>query len=733
MSFFSELKRRNVFRVGVAYLIGAWLLAQIADLLIDNIGAPDWVMKTLFVVLALGFPISLFFAWAFELTPEGVKRESEVDRSQSIARVTGRKLDRSIIVILLLALGYFAWDKYSAEPQAVTPDAPVAVEETEIDRSIAVLPFVNMSADADNEYFSDGLSEELLNLLAKVDGLKVAARTSSFKFKKSEADIGEIGAQLNVAHVLEGSVRKSGNHARITAQLIKVDDGFHLWSETYDRELDNIFEVQDEIATAIVDALKLPLLGHDAKPLTSTTATDNFAAYDLYLLGRHHARAFTEEGYKRAIEYYLKALEIDPSFAAAYSGLADAYIFLADFGNMPTGEAYQLSQAAAEKALAIDPGSPEAHASMGLLLNNLSHQREAEAHFVKALQVNPNYVDAMLFYLNNLNSQFRITEAKRISERAVNADPLSYSVRRDIAIQFMWTRQFDDSLKVIQEFLAANPEDPTPYELWGDLFFKRGSPQSAIPMYRNAHRLRPGDIYMAWRNTYSGLQLDDENLAAYWLKEAQKRGADAQWTRRAERDFMYAKGDFAGMLEQLDQTLETLPGHITFQFLRGIALMNLGEVDAARDTLRQALELDGYDSGQPLIGSELSIAVQLANMLDQDGNADERDTLLTGIAALLAQRLPSEPANADLLYISASAASVRNDLPGVLRELKAAVDAGFRNHWYLTRDPVFKRWQDNPDFIAFHQGMLEAAARMRAEYYVNNPADQTAVAPEGKQ
>ena len=734
MSLFNELKRRNVFRVGVAYLIGAWLLAQITDLLIDNIGAPDWVMKTLFVVLALGFFLALFFAWAFEMTPDGVKRESEVDRSQSITNVTGRKLDRSIIVILLLALGYFAWDKFSAQPGAVAPAAqlaPTTVEEAAIDKSIAVLPFVNMSADANNEYFSDGLSEELLNLLAKVDGLKVAARTSSFKFKNSEADIAEIGSKLNVATVLEGSVRKSGNHARITAQLIKVDDGFHLWSETYDRDLDNIFEVQDEIARAIVDALKLPLLGHDAKPLTSTAATGNFAAYDLYLLGRHHARAFTEEGYKRANEYFLKALEIDPSFAAAYSGLADAYIFLADFGNMPTGEAYQLAQTAAEKALAIDPDSPEAHTSMGLLLNNLSHQREAEAHFLKALEVNPNYVDAMLFYHNVLNSQFRITEAMRMTERAVNADPLSYSVRRALADQFIWTRQYDDSLKVTQEFLAANPEDPTPYENWGDLLQRKGSPQSAIPMYRNAHRLRPGDIYMAWRNTLSALQLDDENLATYWLKEAQKRGTDAQWTRRAERDLMYAKGDFAGMLEQIDQTLEALPGHIIFHYLRAIALLNLGKADAARDALRQALELDGYVSGQPLIGSELLIAIQLANVLDQDGDADERDTLLAAITELQEQRLPSEPANADLLYISASAASVMNDLPGVLRELGAAIDAGFRNHWYLLRDPVFKRWQDKPDFIAFHQGMLDAAARMRAEYYVNNPADKAAVVPEG--
>jgi TolB-like protein/Tfp pilus assembly protein PilF len=730
MSFFSELKRRNVFRVGIAYLIGAWLLAQIADLLIDNIGAPDWVMKTLFVVLALGFFIALFFAWAFELTPDGVKRESEVDRSQSIANVTGRKLDRSIIVILLLALGYFAWDKFSTPPLPVQHQA-AAIEEAGIDKSIAVLPFVNMSADADNEYFSDGLSEELLNLLAKVDGLKVAARTSSFKFKKSEADISEIGEQLHVAHVLEGSVRKSGNQARITAQLIKVDDGFHMWSETYDRDLDNIFEVQDEIAKAIVDALKLPLLGHDAKPLTSTTVTDNFAAYDLYLLGRHHARAFTEEGYRRANDYYLKALEIDPSFAAAYSGLADAYIFLADFGNLPMGEANQLARTAAEKALAIDPDSPEAHASMGLLLNNITQERVAETHFLKALQVNPNYVDAMLWYRTSLNAQLRVTEAMRITDRAMNTDPLSYSVRRAVADELIWMQRTDESLKVIQEFLAANPEDPTPYEIWGDLFHRIGLPQNAIPMYRNAHRLRPGDIYMAFRNVESGLQLDDENLVAHWLKEARARGDDAQWTRRAEREIAYATGDFSGLLVLVEQMLETSPGLIAFQNLRAIALMNLGEIDAARETLRQALETTGYLDGQPLIGSELRNAIQLANVLDLDGNADARDALLASIDDVLKRIHQSEPPTVTASYIGAGVASVRNDLPGVLRELEAAIDAGFRSHWDLLRDPVFKRWQDNPDFIAFHQGMLEAAARMRREYYVNNPAEAPVAATEG--
>ena len=731
MSFFVELKRRNVFRVGIAYLIGSWLLAQIADLLIDNIGAPDWVMKTLFVVLALGFPLSLFFAWAFEMTPDGVKRESEIDRSQSITNVTGRKLDRSIIFVLVLALGYFAWDKFSAQSQTVTPVEPTIVEEVAIDKSIAVLPFVNMSADANNEYFSDGLSEELLNLLAKVDGLKVAARTSSFKFKKSEADIGEIGRQLNVATVLEGSVRRSGNHARITAQLIKVDDGFHLWSETYDRELDNIFEVQDEIAKAIVDALKLPLLGHDAKPLTSTATTDNFEAYDLYLLGRHHARVYSEEDFNRAIEYYLRAIEIDPSFAAAYSGLADGYIFLSDFGNMPQGEAYQLARSAAEKALAIDPDSPEAHTSMGLLLNSLRHSGEAETHFLNALEVNPNYVNALLWYCNNLNNQYRVSEGMGLVMRAMNVDPLSHNVRRNYALQMSRVRRFDDAQNEIQAFIAAKPDDPMPYELWGDLFMAKGLPQNAVPMFRNAHRLRPGDIYMAAQNVDAGLALDDEDLVAYWLQEARGRGIDGQWTRKAENMVMYAIGDYSGLLRQVDQLLEALPGQMQFLSYRSVALMNLGQTDAALETLQSALESSGYESGQGLNGSQLLIATQLANALDLNGDNARRDALLAEITTVLGQLRQAEPAQQYVLFQNACLASVKNDLSGVLHEMATAVDNGFRKHWELLRNPIFKRWQENPEFIAFYKGMIDSAAAMRSEYQINNPAELTVAATKG--
>ena len=718
MSFFEELKRRNVVRVGIAYVIASWLLLQLTEVLMELLDLPDVAGRFIILLLVIGFVPAVIFAWAFEMTPEGIKREKDVDRSQSITKTTGRKLDRSIIVILVLALGYFAWDKFSAPVQ---PEAPAVADQQEIEKSIAVLPFVNMSADEDNEYFSDGLSEELLNLLAKVDGLKVAARTSSFKFKNSEADIAEIGEKLNVATILEGSVRKSGNQARITAQLIKVDDGFHLWSETYDRDLNNIFAVQDEIATAIVDALKLPLLGHDAQPL-STASTSNFAAYDLYLLGRHHARDYSELGFSRAIEYYQGALEIDPSFAPAYSGLADGYIFLSDFGDMPRGEALQLAQAAAEEALSLNPGLPEAHTSMGLLLNNLGQAAKAEIHFQKALEVNPNLVNALLWYRNSLTSLFRLSEATVLAERALGLDPLSSPVRRTYVHQMITTGRWDEAEKEIQAMIAARPDDPTPYEIWGDLFRDKGEPHNAIPMYRNAHRLRPGDIYMAAQNTLASLKLDDQDMVSHWLAEARNRGTNGRWTRFAETQVMYAKGEHSALLKQVNHALEAQAAQPSLLGWRGAALMHLGQYDKAETAFRNALRASGYTEGDSLSTSQNFVAAtQLANVLDIRGQTGERDTLLNQASANLAEIQQTEQPTQSISVMAAFIASIRGDLPAVLMNLQQAVELGFRAHWELLQNPIFMRWREHPDFIAFHADMLEAAAVMRREYLANNP------------
>ena len=289
MSLFNELKRRNVFRVAAAYVIVGWLILQVGEVLAPALLLPDWVNSLLAFFLLLGFPLAMFFAWAFELTPEGIKKEVEVDRSASITHVTGQKLNNTIIVLLLLAVGYFAWDKFLRTPAPATEVAnnELSTESVTADdgvHSIAVLPLADMSPDGDNEYFSDGLTEELLNLLARIKNLQVAGRTSSFAFKGKNEDLRDIGRKLNVENILEGSVRKdeARNRVRITLQLIKVEDGFHLWSETYDRDLDDIFAIQEEVAHEVADVLRVTLLGEDEARLSQSPTTD-ITAYDLYL------------------------------------------------------------------------------------------------------------------------------------------------------------------------------------------------------------------------------------------------------------------------------------------------------------------------------------------------------------------------------------------------------------------------------------------------------------------
>jgi TolB-like protein len=270
LQLFKELQRRNVFRVAIGYVVSSWLLAQVADLVLENIGAPDWVMQTILLVLALGFPVVVFFSWAFEVTPEGIKRESEVDRSQSTTQVTGRKLDRAITGVLVIALAYFAYDKFvlsgdreaaliEAATKTATKQATSADVSTETGTTIAVLPFAAMSSGEDDGYFADGLTEEILNSLAALPELLVTARTSSFHFKDMNLPIPEIAATLGVDNVVEGSVRRSGNQLRITAQLIRAADGFHLWSQTYDRTMDDVFAVQEDIATSIAETLNVLL------------------------------------------------------------------------------------------------------------------------------------------------------------------------------------------------------------------------------------------------------------------------------------------------------------------------------------------------------------------------------------------------------------------------------------------------------------------------------------------
>ena len=415
-SIWGELKRRNVVRVAFAYVVVSWLILQLTDVLIPLFTLPEWVGRLVFLLLLIGLPLALFFAWAFELTPEGVKKEKDVDRSQSITHSTGRKLDFSIIAVLVIALAFFAVDKFVLEDGPATKTA-AEVTTTAIQQSIAVLPFVNMSSDPEQEYFSDGLSEELLNLLAKIPELKVIGRTSSFAFKGKNEDLRGIGEALGVNTVLEGSVRKSGDRIRVTAQLIDVSDGAHIWSETYDRTMTDVFEIQDDVAAEIIDALKI----HVGVMPERGRPTDSTQAYTLFL----KARALMNDWkMAEAVETLKSAIELDPGFAEAYEQLAYAYWIMAGTV-IKSGEGQRLSAAAASDALAINPDlvlAQSLYSSGGV--ESYSFLGEIEG-LERAARLEPAKTASLDMLAYDLSEAGYMQEALAAAEQFVVLDPLS--------------------------------------------------------------------------------------------------------------------------------------------------------------------------------------------------------------------------------------------------------------------------------------------------------------------
>jgi len=453
LSLFNELQRRNVFRVTVAYVISAWLLAQVADLVLDNIGAPAWVMQSILLVLGLGLVPVVFFSWAYEVTPEGIKHESEIDRSESITHVTGRKLDRTIMAILAIAVVYFAVDKFVLAPATPAAGAvPAAAEMVATDYSIAVLPFVNMSDDEANEYFSDGLSEELLNELARNPELQVAARTSSFALKDEKLEIGEIARRLDVAHVLEGSVRKSGNQIRVTAQLIRADNGYHLWSDTYDRDLDNIFAIQDDIADRITAALLPHIVGENAAVATDTTTesfTPSVTAYQTYLLARDNFNRRTSAEVEKALELLQDLVREFPEYAEAHALLAHVtYLHSRRVGGeIPWVVAEQQVRRALDKATDLDPEIAEIYLVEGQLHARSYRPNEAIGFYERAIELSPSYADA---YRALSQAAFEIGQKERgwtALERARTLDPISVATLNQVIERA--TR--DEKMELVEE------------------------------------------------------------------------------------------------------------------------------------------------------------------------------------------------------------------------------------------------------------------------------------------
>jgi TolB-like protein/Flp pilus assembly protein TadD len=455
LTFFDELKRRNVVRVAIAYAVAAWVFLQIADLVLENIAAPAWVIQAMMLVILLGFIASVVIAWAYEMTPEGIKRQADIDRTQSVTAQTGQKLDRIIIGFLALAVAYFVYDRANTPehpPPGTSPPSvqqEAAVAEVPSEPSIAVLPFVNMSADAEQEFFSDGISEELLNLLVRVEGLKVASRTSSFTYKGSKQSLADIAKELRVDHVLEGSVRKSDNRVRITAQLIDATTDRHLWSDTYDRELNDIFGIQDEIANAIVVALQNELgVLSDTEMVSVGVATQNLDAYELYLKARSLFLARAE--LETAVELFEKAVELDPDFARAWESLAANYSVMESWGYLERD--YQaLASKAAQKALDLDPTLSTPWAVKAQVANTTGQMITGVGFLDKAIELDPDNATHHLW--RGIEYSTLGFQRKSIAdlERCLELDPAYENCRRHLSYTYFILNDNEAGLRLFQQ------------------------------------------------------------------------------------------------------------------------------------------------------------------------------------------------------------------------------------------------------------------------------------------
>jgi len=462
LSLFSELKRRHVFKVGSAYVVIAFVLAQVADLVLPTFNAPSWVTPTIFFILGLGFPVAVVLAWAFELTPSGIKLDAN---AQSIPTLPEPKLQEK--------------DNTS---DTVPPEA-----------SIAVLPFVNLSSDSEQEYFSDGISEELLNLLAKVSQMHVTARTSSFQFKGKNLNISEIGKMLGVSHVLEGSVRKSGDRVRITAQLIEVATGFHKWSETYDRTLHDIFAIQDEISAAIVVALKELILG-DVETPTSTRSVST-EAYEKYLIGQQSITKRTQESIELARECFEKSLVLDPGFLPSMTGLANALLLLSDddicYGEMPLLESLALALPVLERAQAQNPDSEEVHTSFSFYYHLSGDTEKAQFHAEKAIAISPNCSRAYrilgLILKRSSNPHALVVQTR---EKALQLSPASPIELNNLFNELPVRGRYREAAALLDRI--EDVEHGSVFNDWGrfSIAWNRGYVKEGLAIYAASSKLR---------------------------------------------------------------------------------------------------------------------------------------------------------------------------------------------------------------------------------------------------
>ena len=710
----SELKRRNVFRVAVMYIVTAWVIIQVSDAAVPALQLPEWVHSLVFLLLALGFPLALILAWAFELTPEGIKRAEDVSLEESITRLTGRKIDFIIISVLTVAVSILLYERFTTAPDKDTTEALAETSKTivvsdDMVQSIAVLPFVDMSAEKDQEYFADGIAEELLSVLSKIKGLRVAARTSTFKFKNSNADIAEIAQALNVTTVLEGSIRKAGDRVRITAQLINASDGFHLWSESYDRTLEDIFAVQDEISQSIVTALKLEL---NIEQRGEAEKTNSVLAYDYYLRGRQYAREPNREDLLTAINFFEQALSEDSNFALAYSGIADAYTWMQEYGGMPAEEAFAKSRTAAEKAIELAPNLAEAWVSLGFIDSYEGRRDEAIEKYEKAIELKPNY--ALVYFLlgGQVRNRLDFAQAEKLFKQGLELEPNSSIGMDFLANMYGQMGRSNDQMKYVRRMIRDDPDDAYAYEILASLMARTGHYAEAILARQLVHRLRPGDAHPSWMAANFLMQLEDFKQAETWIEASAAQGVGNRYELLARTVYYYDRAEWSTLKEYSQGIPETETNQILRTYGLGDAEVQLGNFAAAETIFRAALDDMNFDPAVPTsTGLMRNFALRLAYVLQKQGKPGAEQIFESVVSGFDQQVRSNMDASNNGLDFAAAIASMTGDVEACIGYLQTMLDRGLVDLPFLRHRYTLDNCRSDPRFAKILVGM-EAEAEI---------------------
>lgn len=607
------------------YAVTAWLIMQVAEVMIGLAGLDPSLGRVVLGVLAGGFPLALVLAWFYEITPVGLKREKDVAPAESITHVTGRRMDFVVIALLTAAVGFFAFDKWWLG------------RDTEA--SVAVLPFVNMSGDPAQEHFSDGISEELLHRLAQISGLHVAARTSSFYFKGKDVAIGQIASELGVKSVLEGSIRKAGDTIRITVQLINASDGYHIWSQTFDRRIDDVFSIQDEIATKVVESLKVSLLGAEQSRL-GRRPTDNIDAYDAYLLGRQMMARRTSGSLQEAAGHFAEAVQLDPDFALAYVGLADTYALLGSYGGLDTQAVQKHAEPALERALELDHQLGEAYSSMGGLRLLQGNFTGSETAYQRAIQLSPNYAPAYLGYGMLMKRGFgRVEAALELHQTALGLDPLSTPINMAVVEDLHELGRFEEVRERCQRVIDIDPDYPRAYTIMADLYWEVfGQLDQAVEWLHKAIELDPGNPDHARWMGMVYLDLGDIPAGERWIRTAIDMAPNQYASLWAAIYLARHTGEQEDAVNAANAMLEMAPGNWLSLLVLRDADYRDGNISVALERYREA-KPDLFENEAPVIdATNFGWAIEIANVLIRAGQRDHADILLQGALSAILTR-----------------------------------------------------------------------------------------------